>query len=324
MTITILETGPAATIQDSGRIGYQRFGMPPSGPMDGYAFEAANILVDNPVNTAAIEFSFPGLTFHTEEHTLIAATGFGIKLFIENEEFSTWMSLFVRKNRTVRIEKTGNGMWGYLAIAGGINVKPVLGSASTYLRGKLGGLEGRTLQIDDQLKIGEPQVDLTTTAGRIFTPEKRPSYSNSPTLRVIMGPQHEAFSPQGIQTFLSQDYTIQLNSDRMGYRCEGPTIEHSTTSDIISDGIVTGSIQVPANGQPIIMMADHQTTGGYPKIATVVRADLPLLAQTPPLSKIRFCAVTPKSAAIIYNAMMKELLEKNWSLHETIIDNMQA
>lgn len=324
MTITILETGPLATIQDSGRFGYQRFGMPSSGPMDGFAFEAANILVDNPANTAAIEFTSPGLSFYTHEPVLIAATGYGIKLFIEEEEFPIWMSLFIRKNRTVRIEKTSEGMWGYLAIAGGFNVGTILGSSSTYLRGKLGGLDGRPLQSNDQLALGIPQSDLTTAAGRIFTPEKRPSYSISPTLRVILGPQKEAFNASGIQTFLSQDYTIQLNSDRMGYRCEGAKIQHSGVADIVSDGIVTGAIQVPANGLPIIMMADHQTTGGYPKIATVIRADLPLLAQTPPLKNIRFCAVTLESASIIYQAMMKNLLEKNWSLHETIIDNMQA
>ncbi len=324
MTLTILEAGPYATIQDRGRFGYQRYGMPISGPMDSFAFEAANILVDNEINTATIEFTTPGITFFTHAPMLIAATGYGIKLFIENEEFPTWMSLFIRKNRRIRIEKTGQGMWGYLAVSGGFQVDPILHSRSTYLRGNLGGLKGRGLQADDELHAGIPDVDLTTAAGRIFTPDKLPSYSESPTLRVILGPQTEAFNPQGIQTFLSQDYTIQYNSDRMGYRCEGEKIQHSGDTDLISDGIVTGAVQVPANGQPIIMMADHQTTGGYPKIATVIRADLPLLAQAPPLSKIRFCAVAPKSASIIYRAMMKDLLEKNWSLHETIIDNMQA
>ena len=322
--ITILEAGPAATIQDLGRIGYQRFGMPPSGPMDAFAFEAANILVDNQANTAAVEFTAPGLTFYTHEPMLIAATGCGIKLYINDKELPTWMSLFVHKNRTVRIEKVGSGMWGYLAIAGGITVEPILGSTATYLRGALGGIHGRGLQTDDQFAIGKPQADLTTAAGRTFTPEKRPNYTPSPTLRVILGPQEDAFTSGGIQAFLSQDYEIQLDSDRMGYRCLGTKIAHRGSSDIISDGIVTGSIQVPASGQPIIMMSDHQTTGGYPKIAAVIRADLPLLAQTQPLSKIRFCAVTPKSASVVYRAMMKDLLEKNWSLHETIIDNMQA
>ena len=324
MTITILEVGPSATLQDWGRYGYQRYGMPTSGPMDTFAFEAANILVDNEINTTTIEFTAPGITFWTHEPMLIAATGPGIKLYIEEEEFPTWMSLFIRKNRRVRIEKTGEGMWGYLAVSGGFNVPRVLGSTSTYLRARIGGLEGRRLQVDDVLAVGTPDVDLTTAAGRIFTADKTPNYSASPTLRVIMGPQVEAFTKKGIQIFLSQDYEIQLDSDRMGYRTEGAPIEHRGSPDIISDGIVKGSIQVPASGQPIIMMADHQTTGGYPKIATVIRADIPLLAQTQPLSAVRFCAVTMKSAEIIYNAMMKDLLEKNWSLHETIIDNMQA
>lgn len=324
MTITILETGPFATIQDRGRYGYQKYGMPVSGPMDAFAFEAANILVDNEDNTASVEFTNPGLTFFAHQPILIAVTGNGIKLFIEDQEFPTWMSLFIRKNQTVRIEKSGPGMWGYLALSGGIHVDPILNSRATYLRGQLGGLEGRALQANDVLFVGSPDVDLTTAAGRIFTAEKRPSYSDSPTIRVIMGPQHEAFTPVGIQTFLSQDYTVQLESDRMGYRLGGPLIEHAGPPDIISDGIVTGAIQVPANGQPIVMMADHQTTGGYPKIATVIKADLPLMAQAQPNQTVRFCAVTPKSASVIYHAMMKNLLEKNWSLHETIIDHMQA
>lgn len=324
MTITILEAGPYATIQDRGRFGYQRYGMPVSGPMDPFAFEAANILVDNEINTATIEFTSPGITFFTHQPMLIAAAGHGIQLFIEDHEFPTWMSLFIRKNRRVRIEKTGEGMWGYLAVSGGFQLEPVMGSRATYLRGNIGGVDGRMLQVDDVLTAGIPDVDLTTAAGRIFTAEKLPSYSSSPTLRVIMGPQTEAFTPQGIQTFLSQDYVVQFDSDRMGYRLEGQRIEHDGGANIISDGIVTGSIQVPASGQPIIMMADHQTTGGYPKIATVIQADLPLLAQTQPMKALRFCAVTPKSARIIYHSMMKNLLEKNWSLHETFLDHMQA
>jgi allophanate hydrolase subunit 2 len=141
---------------------------------------------------------------------------------------------------------------------------------------------------------------------------------------VIPGPQDDLFTPAGLQAFLTHDYVLTGQSDRMGYRLEGAGIEHRGDADLISDGIVTGSVQVPASGQPIIMMADHQTTGGYPKIATVIRADLPLLAQCRVGAALRFCAVSAQTALIVYQALMKDLLAKNWSQHETFIDNMRA
>ncbi len=324
MTIEILATGPAATIQDSGRFGYQRYGMPVSGPMDAFAFQAANILVDNDTNSATIEFTAPGLSFVTTKPRLIAVTGYGLRLFINGIEFPVWMSVFVRKNREVHIEKTSEGMWGYLAVAGGFRAKRIMGSRATYLRGGIGGLEGRALLAGDLLKVGKPGVDLTTAAGRTFLPETRPSYNASPTLRVVMGPQQDSFSPKGIETFLSQDYTISTQSDRMGYRCEGTPIETISDQSFISDGIVNGAIQVPAGGQPIIMMADHQTTGGYPKIGVVTSADLPLAAQTQPGGRVRFVAVNIDSAVIAYRARWQALLDRNWSLHETFLGNMQA
>jgi len=324
MTFKVIESGFLTTIQDIGRVGYQRFGMPVSGGMDTYALAAANHLVDNKVNTAVLEFNAPGLTLVTNQDCLIAVSGYGTKLFIDQCEFQSWMSVFVREGSQIQIEKTEQGAWGYLAVAGGFASQPVLGSHSTYLRGNLGGFKGRSLQKDDELSVGAPNVDLTTAAGREYPPDKRPSYCSSPTLRVILGPQTEMFTQKGIRTFLSSEYTITENADRMGYRLSGNTIAHRDKADIISDGIVTGSIQVPANGQPIVMMADHQTTGGYAKIATVIRADLPLLAQTPPGHRIRFCAVSTKTASIVFRAMMKELLDNNWSQHETFIDNVQA
>jgi antagonist of KipI len=324
MTIEILATGPAATIQDNGRFGYQRYGMPVSGPMDAFAFQAGNILVDNDINSAVIEFTAPGISFVTEKPRLIAVTGYGVRLFINGREFPAWMSVFVRKNREVHIEKTGEGMWGYLAVAGGFRAKRVMGSKSTYLRGGIGGMEGRALVAGDLLKVGKPDVDLTTAAGRTFLTETRPSYTASPTLRVVMGPQQDFFSPKGIETFLSQDYTISTQSDRMGYRCEGTSIESLTDQSFISDGIVNGAIQVPAGGQPIIMMADHQTTGGYPKIGVVISADLPLAAQTQPGGRVRFVSVNIDSAVIAYRARWQPLIDRNWSLHETFLGNMQA
>lgn len=324
MSIKIIDPGFICTVQDLGRSAYQRYGMPLSGAMDAYALAAANILVDNQANTAALEFNAVGPTFETQTDCLIAVTGHGIRLWIEEKEFPTWMSIFIRRGRRIRIEKTHEGTWGYAAFAGGIAVKPVMGSTATYLRAGIGGFEGRTLQDGDILPLGIPDISLTTAAGREFLPKKRPDYTSSPTLRVILGPQDDFFSPDGLQAFLASEYCLTDQSDRMGYRLEGTRIAHRTGADIISDGVVTGAVQVPANGQPIIMMADHQTTGGYAKIATVIRADLPLLAQSPPGTKLRFCRVSPQTALVVYQALMKDLLEKNWSLHETFIDNMRA
>ncbi|MBN2047621.1 MAG: biotin-dependent carboxyltransferase family protein [Anaerolineaceae bacterium] len=324
MTVNVIQSGMFTTIQDMGRTGYQRFGMPPSGAMDRFALAAANILLGNEANRPALEFSMTTLEIEMLDDTLIAVTGYGVKVFIDDREYPAWMTIFVRQGSRVRLEPGNLGVWAYLAVAGAFNLEPALGSNSTYLRGAVGGVEGRTLRKGDRLPIGEPAVDLTTAAGRMLPENKRPSYSKSPTLRVILGPQLESFTPKGIQQFLSNDYQVTDQSDRMGYRLVGAPIEHAGSSDIISDGVVTGSIQVPSSRQPIIMMADHQTTGGYPKIATVIQADLPLLAQCRAGAKVRFCQVEPNTALVIYRAQMDALIEKNWSQHETFINHMRA
>lgn len=324
MGFLVIEPGFLSTIQDGGRPAFQRFGVPPSGAMDWYAFSAANQLADNAINAPALEFNALGPILLSQQDCLIAVTGHGVRLWVNEKEFPAWMSVFVREGSTIRIEKLDRGAWGYLAVAGGFEVPIIMGSSSTYLRASLGGFEGRTLQADDILPTGTPAADLSTAAGREFAPEYRPSYSQSPTLRIILGPQQDHFSAKGIQTFLTQEYTVQEHSDRMGYRLEGTAIEHLESADIISDGIITGSIQVPASGQPIIMMADHQTTGGYPKIGAVIRADLPLLAQCPPGSVVRFCAVNPQTAITVYRSLINHLLKPKWSSSETFIDHMRA
>jgi antagonist of KipI len=195
-----------------------------------------------------------------------------------------------------------------LAMAGGIDVPPVMGSRSTYLSGGFGGLEGCPLRRGDLIPVGPTDFHLPTRAGRTFPRRLIPAYSDEPEIRVILGPQDDYFTDEGIATFLSSEYAVSSTSDRMGCRLQGTKIAHKGPTGIISDGIPLGAVQVPPDGQPIVMMADRQTTGGYPKIATVVTADVPLLAQcVPGQSSVRFRAVGVEEAQASYREMMMTL-----------------
>ncbi|MBI3243675.1 MAG: biotin-dependent carboxyltransferase [Chloroflexi bacterium] len=304
----MLEPSPFTTVQDLGRAGYQQFGVPVSGAMDGFALRAANALVGNSPNAATLEVGLEGPTLEATESCLIAVTGTGFDLWIHERPMPLWAAIYVRRNREIRLQSRQRGGWCYLALAGGIQTPLVLGSRSTYLRGGFGGLEGRTLQTGDELRSGIPSRQPLELAGRYLPRESRPAYSDNLTVEVIAGPQLDRFTEAGWQTFLSSEYRISASSDRMGYRLEGPAIEHSAGADIISDGLAAGSVQVPASGQPIVMMSDRPTTGGYPKIAAVVSADLPLVAQCPPgAGRLRFRETTVEAAQARWRKMLNDL-----------------
>lgn len=307
MSLQVIDVNGYATIQDSGRIGWRGFGVPASGPMDVFAFRAANTLASNAADCAAIEIGLGDITFQARQDCVIAATGAGYQLSIYIWEFPLWGSFFVRAGWKIRLNKIDNGMWAYLAVHGGIQTEPVLGSRSTYLRGALGGLEGRQLQVGDVLR---PNLSFQSyeISARILPEEARPNYDVHPTIGVIMGPQAEYFSKESIETFLSSEYSISLTSDRMGYRLEGPPLTHRSQTELVSEGMTFGSIQIPSSGKPIVMMADCPTMGGYPKIGTVASADLPLLVQcVPNKSRIRFRETTVEKAQEKYRALMKKL-----------------
>ncbi len=214
----------------------------------------------------------------------------------------------MRSGWTVRISQSGFGMWSYLALAGGIEVRPVLGSRSTYLRGHFGGFDGRLLQAGDILRRGRLRPALMERAACTLAEEARPVYHASPTVEVIPGPQAERFGPECMQTFLSNPYKVSHSSDRMGYRFEGPRLSLPGGADLTSEGLVAGAVQVPADGLPIVMMADCATAGGYPKIASVISADLPLLAQcTPGRDEVRFRSTTIEAAQEKYRCKMNML-----------------
>lgn len=291
--LEVLDISGLVTFQDSGRRGWGSFGVPVSGPMDWFAHQAANILVGNSANATVIEIGLGEATFRANHNCVLAVSGAGYEVSNYIWTFPLWTSFFVRAGWHVHIKKKSGGNWAYLAVAGGFEVDSILDSRSTYLRGGL----GNAIQAGDVLKTGKPSRELEELAARTFPVEEHMAYSQSPVIEVIEGPQKERFTEEGFQTFLNSEYTLSTSFDRMGYRLEGKPISHSTGADLISEGMTMGSVQVPANGQPIVMMADAPTTGGYPKIANVIRADLPLLAQCETsISKIRFKETTVEKA----------------------------
>jgi antagonist of KipI len=306
MSLEIIECNALAAIQDSGRLGWRKFGVPVSGPMDAFAFHASNTLVNNSTHTA-IEIGLGDITLRALRDCVVAITGVGFALSIYIWDFPLWSSYYVRAGWTIRLTKQDSGMWAYLAIAGTLQTQPMLDSVSTNLRGRFGGLDGRQLQPGDIVKSESPARSLDLAA-RTLPESARPAYRDNPTLEFIKGPQGNHFTEASIATFTSHDYAVSPTSDRMGYRLEGAPLIQRTQSELISEGMTMGAIQIPASGQPIVMMADSPTTGGYPKIGTVVSADLPLLAQcVPNKSKIRFRETTVEAAQGKYRALMQGL-----------------
>jgi len=306
MALQVLETGFLVTIQDAGRFGYERYGVPVSGAMDWFALAAANQLVGNPPGAAGIESAYQGVTVYALEDCLVAAAGRGVYLSVEGREFPGWMSVLARAGSLVTLANNGAGTWGYLACSGGVDVAPVLGSRSTYLRGGFGGLEGRALQPGDVLPAGRhPPGSLSNLAGRRLAEERLPGYAVSPVIDAILGPQSASFSAEDTGAFLSQTYTVGEDADRMGYRLRGEPLASGGGADILSEGLALGAVQVPGDGLPIVMLSDRQTTGGYRKIATLTRACLPVLAQCQPGSRVRFRETSVEQAQKAYRWLVQ-------------------
>ena len=284
--ITILNPGLLTTVQDGGRIGYQAFGVSVSGVMDPRAMNIANILVGNDDNEAVLECTMMGPQIRFDVSNVIAVTGGDLGASIDGQPIPTYRAVKVQAGQTLRFTGLRGGCRAFIAFAGGLDIPPVMGSRSTYMKAKIGGLEGRKLQKDDVIGFRDPKETIHNFDIRGFTPEFVPR--NEYTLRVILGPQDDMFTDEGLKTFLSETYTVTPEFDRMGCRLDGPVIAHKNGGDIISDGIAFGAIQVPSAGKPIIMLADRQTTGGYTKIANVITADFRILAQLKAGDKVRF------------------------------------
>lgn len=291
MSMHILSSGMLTTVQDLGRRGYMASGFSQSGAMDGFAARLANILLDNSESDGVLEMTVTGVRAYFDEDNVIAVTGAEFEPTIacsdsgEKVKIPLNTAVCVKKGDVLDCGTAKSGMRGYLAVAGGFDIAPVMGSMSTNLKCKIGGFEGRKLKSGDVLPLRLPQGKLYGMSAR--TVELK-SHSGIATVHVISGPQDDYFSQNGKNTFYSETYTVTGDSDRMGIKLDGSPIENVSGVDIISDGIAAGSVQVPSSGKPIIMLSDRQTTGGYAKIATVISADLPLLAQLRPGDKLKF------------------------------------
>lgn len=288
MIMTILQAGPLTTIQDAGRFGLMEYGIGQSGVMDYQSYIQVNQLVGNDKNEAVLEMTLMGSEILFDEETLIAYTGADMQAKLDEVPIERGRAYLIQKGQRLKFGMAKSGVRAYLAIAGEMQVPVIINSKSTNLKCKMGGLDGRKLQNGDELKVQVRKYSKKKTEKLLKKQMEPTDYEEKKMIRVVLGPQDDCFSEKGIKTFLSEDYIVSMESDRMGIRMEGPKIEGKGKTDIVSDGIVFGSIQVTSAGLPIVMMADHQTTGGYAKIATVVKEDLPKLAQARPGDHVVF------------------------------------
>ena len=293
MSITILNPGMLTSVQDLGRIGYQQFGVSVSGVMDPRSASIANILVGNDEGEAVLECTMMGPHIRFDAPNIIAITGGDLGATLDGQRIDTYRAIPVNAGQTLRFTMLRTGCRAFVAFAGGLDI-PVMGSRSTNMKAKIGGYQGRKLQKDDVIGFRAPKTDLKNLGLRHTSPEFMPRAEYK--LRIVLGPQDDAFTERGITTFLSSVYTLTPEFDRMGCRLDGELIEHVKSGDIISDGIAFGAVQVPSAGKPIIMLADRQTTGGYAKIANVISADFRILAQLKAGDKVRFEKVSIAAA----------------------------
>lgn len=290
--LVIQDAGPLTTVQDLGRPGYLRAGIPASGPVDREAFVLANRLVGNPDGAAGLECTLMGPRIEFTDERVVAITGANMAPALNGGAMPTWQACRVTAGDVLKLGPARSGVRAYVAISGGIETPPALGSRSTYVRGQLGGMGGRALRKGDALPLGSAA---TTTLGRVRA-ACVPDYSAEPEISVVLGPQDDRFTSAGIAALLAGPYEMTPQSDRMGARLRGPVIEHARGHDIISDGVPLGGIQVVGDGQPIVLLVDRQSTGGYTKIATVCSFDIGRIGQVKPGQRLRFRRVDVTAA----------------------------
>lgn len=314
MGIRVLKSGMLTTVQDIGRTGYQSQGFSVAGVMDVRSFKIANLLLDNPENEAVLEFTLIGPTLEFTSETIIAITGGDFTPTINGKTAKMYTAIYMHKGDILAFGSARTGSRGYIAFSSYLEIPVVMGSRCTNMKSSIGGFKGRKLENGDYINFRIKRRYLPFFLSRSLEPED--FGQEGATLRVIMGPQDDMFSKQGIDTFLSTEYTVTSEFDRMGCRLEGAFIAPKTTSDIISDGIALGSVQVPSHGKPIILLADRQTTGGYAKIATVASVDIPKLVQRKTDHKIHFQAISVQEAQKLYMDEMTELDDMRHQIHQ--------
>lgn len=307
--VEIVDAGLAVSVQDRGRTGYRNIGVPLSGALDPVLMAAANALVGNASEAAVLEVGLGGPSLKAISGTVrVGLSGeMGAQLVNTRGQVlkvAPWQTATLFPGDILRIGGVAHGV-GYVALSGGVQVPAQLGSRSTYLRAAIGGIEGRAPKAGDRLPCeavrGDPWLESRARA---------PWHHESGPIRVILGPQEDHFTPQAVETFLTRPYSVTRDMDRMGLRLDGERLAHNDKgAEIVSDGVAPGTIQVPANGQPIVLMADCQTSGGYPKIATVIRADLPRLAHLRPGDELCFVAVDHAEAAAALREQVQRLAD---------------
>lgn len=295
--LQILKPGLFTTIQDYGRYGYQQYGVAVSGAMDIYSMQIANILVGNRRHDAVIEITELGPSIQILDDITISICGANLSPVLDGKPVRLWSSFKANRGQILHFGEPLSGRFCYIAISGGMEVPSILGSKSTYYKAAIGGLNGRPLKKGDIISGTKSKQQVKK---KMLPSVYIPNYRETKEIRVLLGPDQHYFTDEGISTFFESTYILTSDSDRMGYRYMGPTLTHQNGADIISSAILPGTIQVPANGQPIILMADRPTTGGYARIATVISADLPFVAQMKPGDKIWFKEVSLQEAQNLY------------------------
>lgn len=322
MSVKVLHPGMLVTVQDLGRYGGQKYGVIVSGSMDPVSVRIANLLVGNKENEGTLEITLFGTSLEFEQDHLIAITGGHLQPMIDGEPAPMWRPLLMKKGTVLQFKSGSTGSRAYIAFAGGLVVPEIMGSKSTYLRANIGGYEGRALQKRDVLTCGKMNAisesfieQLNSMKGHFPWSVDYTLFFNflkTQTIRILKGSEYERFDEASKHALVNELYTLTTKADRMGFQLEGATLKLSETFELLSEGVTYGTIQVPSNGQPIILMADRQTTGGYPKIGQVITADLPRLAQSLPMNQLKFEIVSMEEAE-------QALIEQEEILHELSI-----
>jgi antagonist of KipI len=322
VSIRVVTGGLQTTIQDLGRVGFQRQGVPVGGAMDRTALRVANLLVGNDDNAAALEASLigPALTF--ERDALVALAGAEMEATVDSRPVPIWRAIWLATGSMLRFGRPTVGCRAYLAVAGGIEAPRVFGSRSTYLRAKFGGLEGRALKPGDLLEVGAPcararsiAAALRSDAGRAsvarwtVATSVRPRYGDDVVVRLIGGAHIGLLTAPSRDALAGATFRVSSNSDRMGYRLEGAPLSLRQPVELLSEGVTFGTVQLPPGGSPIVLMADAQTTGGYPRVGEVASVDLPLVAQLKPGDRLRFRLVSLEDAQALYLAREADLAQ---------------
>jgi antagonist of KipI len=320
VTFTILGAGLQTTVQDLGRPLHQRAAIPAGGAMDRLACRAANLLVGNPDDAALLETTLIGPSISFDEQTFISLAGGDLAATLDGAAIPNWHAVLAPARSVLRFAQPRVGCRAYIAFAGGIDVAAVFGSRSTYLRGGFGGLAGRALRADDRLATLPPSRTSRAMMAALIAADARvarwslgatlrPHYSDRATVRAIEGAHISLLSPESRARLVEQPFRVSASSDRMGYRLEGTPLELSAPTDLMSEGVAFGTVQLPPGGAPIVLMSDRQTTGGYPRIAEVASVDLPLIAQLKPGDQVRFCFISLGEAQQLYLAQEAELAQ---------------